>query len=50
MVRVMKGGEEVKISKRAGSYVTLQIGAYPVIVVRGSDNVIRAFHNSCRQC
>jgi arginyl-tRNA synthetase len=24
MVRVMKGGEEVKISKRAGSYVTLR--------------------------
>jgi arginyl-tRNA synthetase len=24
MVRVVKGGEEVKISKRAGSYVTLR--------------------------
>jgi arginyl-tRNA synthetase len=24
MVRVMRGGEEVKISKRAGSYVTLR--------------------------
>ena len=23
MVRVMRGGEEVKISKRAGSYITL---------------------------
>ncbi len=33
---------------KAGSYVTLQIGAYPVIVVRGSDGVFRAFHNSCR--
>ena len=33
---------------KAGSYVTLQLGAYPVVVVRGSDNVIRAFHNVCR--
>lgn len=31
-----------------GSYVTLQLGAYPVIVVRGADGVIRAFHNVCR--
>lgn len=33
---------------KAGSYVTLQLGAYPVVVVRGSDNAIRAFHNVCR--
>ena len=33
---------------KAGSYVTLQLGAYPVVVVRGSDDVIRAFHNVCR--
>ncbi|MBO6507017.1 MAG: aromatic ring-hydroxylating dioxygenase subunit alpha [Roseibium sp.] len=33
---------------KSGNYVTLQIGAYSIIVVRGSDGVIRAFHNSCR--
>ncbi len=32
----------------AGSYVTLQLGAYPVVVVRGADGQIRAFHNVCR--
>ncbi|PVB63495.1 aromatic ring-hydroxylating dioxygenase subunit alpha [Labrenzia sp. 011] len=33
---------------KTGNYVTLQIGAYSVIVVRGADGTIRAFHNSCR--
>lgn len=33
---------------KAGSYVTHQIGSYGVVIVRGSDGVIRAFHNSCR--
>lgn len=33
---------------KTGSYVTLQLGAYPVVVVRGADGVIRAFHNVCR--
>ncbi len=33
---------------RTGNYVTLQIGAYAVIIVRGADGLIRAFHNSCR--
>lgn len=33
---------------KAGSYVTLQLGAYPVVIVRGSDGQIRAFHNVCR--
>ncbi|HXR91101.1 MAG TPA: aromatic ring-hydroxylating dioxygenase subunit alpha [Steroidobacteraceae bacterium] len=32
----------------AGSYLTLQIGAYPVLLTRASDGVIRAFVNSCR--
>ncbi|MBS0377132.1 MAG: aromatic ring-hydroxylating dioxygenase subunit alpha [Proteobacteria bacterium] len=31
-----------------GSYFTLQIGDYPVVVVRGADGVVRAFINSCR--
>lgn len=33
---------------KAGAYATLQLGAYPVVVVRGGDGVIRAFHNVCR--
>jgi glycine betaine catabolism A len=32
----------------AGSYLTLQIGAYPVLLVCGGDGIIRAFINSCR--
>ena len=31
-----------------GSFVTVQIGAYPVLLVRDAHNVIRAFHNACR--
>ena len=33
---------------KTGSYVTLRIGAYEVVIVRGRDGEIRAFHNSCR--
>ncbi|MBL4916830.1 aromatic ring-hydroxylating oxygenase subunit alpha [Szabonella alba] len=33
---------------KQGAFATLQIGDYPVIVVRGSDGRIRAFHNVCR--
>jgi Rieske 2Fe-2S family protein len=33
---------------RTGSYLTLQIGAYPVLLVRAADGVIRAFVNTCR--
>lgn len=33
---------------KAGSYITLQLGAYPVVIVRGHDDAIRAFHNLCR--
>ena len=33
---------------KAGAYVTLKLGAYPVVVVRGADGIIRAFHNVCR--
>lgn len=34
---------------KAGSCVTLQLGAYPVVVVRGQDGQLRAFHNVSRQ-
>ncbi|WP_420342802.1 aromatic ring-hydroxylating oxygenase subunit alpha [Paenirhodobacter sp.] len=33
---------------KTGAYATLQIGAYPIVVVRGADGAIRAFHNVCR--
>jgi Rieske 2Fe-2S family protein len=32
----------------AGSYLTLQIGAYPILLTRAGDGKIRAFINSCR--
>src|SRR5579872_2788043 len=31
-----------------GSYVTLQVGAFPIVLTRAADGVIRAFMNSCR--
>ncbi|HEU0222283.1 MAG TPA: aromatic ring-hydroxylating dioxygenase subunit alpha [Paracoccaceae bacterium] len=33
---------------KTGNFVTMQVGAYPIVIVRGADGVIRAFHNSCR--
>ncbi|MEM6624716.1 MAG: aromatic ring-hydroxylating dioxygenase subunit alpha [Pseudomonadota bacterium] len=33
---------------KAGSFVTYQVGDYGVIIVRGGDGQIRAFHNACR--
>jgi Rieske 2Fe-2S family protein len=40
-------GHTFEISK-PGQYFTLQIGDYPVAVVRGKDGEVRAFHNACR--
>jgi Rieske 2Fe-2S family protein len=34
--------------KQPGDYFTLQVGDYPLLVVRGRDGAVRAFHNSCR--
>ena len=34
--------------RKTGDYQTVQVGAYPVIVVKGADGRIRAFHNVCR--
>jgi glycine betaine catabolism A len=31
-----------------GNYLTVQIGEYPVVVVRDRDGQLNAFHNSCR--
>ena len=33
---------------KTGSNATLQIGEYPIVIVRGADGKIRAFHNVCR--
>ena len=33
---------------RPGSYLSEMIGTWPVLIVRGRDGEIRAFHNSCR--
>ena len=33
---------------KTGNFITHQIGDYGVIIVRGGDGQIRAFHNSCR--
>jgi Rieske 2Fe-2S family protein len=40
-------GHDCELAK-PGTYLTLQIGEYPVVVVRGDDGRIRAFHNTCR--
>ncbi|HLJ71257.1 MAG TPA: aromatic ring-hydroxylating dioxygenase subunit alpha [Roseiarcus sp.] len=40
-------GHDCEIPK-PGDFFTLQVGDYPVIVVRGRDGAIRAFHNTCR--
>jgi len=32
----------------AGSFLTLQIGAFPILLTRAADGLIRAFVNSCR--
>ncbi|MEM8992767.1 MAG: aromatic ring-hydroxylating dioxygenase subunit alpha [Pseudomonadota bacterium] len=34
--------------EKPGAYVTHKVGAYRVIIVRGQDGAIRAFHNACR--
>jgi Rieske 2Fe-2S family protein len=33
---------------KTGDYLTLQIGEYPVIIVRDREGGLRAYHNSCR--
>lgn len=40
-------GHDCELPK-AGSYLTLQVGSYPIVVLRDREGKIRAFHNSCR--
>jgi len=34
--------------KKPGEYFTYEVGSDSVIIIRGDDNVLRAFHNTCR--
>ena len=43
----LMAGFECELPK-AGSYVAQMVGKWPVLIVRGRDGEIRAFHNSCR--
>lgn len=43
----LMAGFEVELPK-AGSYLALMIGAWPVLIVRDRGGEMRAFHNSCR--
>jgi Rieske 2Fe-2S family protein len=40
-------GHDCELAK-PGQYFTVQIGAYPVVLVRDQGGRIRAFHNACR--
>ena len=40
-------GNECELAE-AGSFLTLRVGAFSIIVVRGNDGVLRALHNVCR--
>ena len=33
---------------KPGSFIVHKVGSYSVLIVRGSDRIVRAFHNSCR--
>jgi len=33
---------------KKGQYATMKIGAYEIVLIRGRDDEIRAFHNTCR--
>jgi len=40
-------GHTIEINK-PGEYLTVQIGNYPVVIVRDDNGEVRAFHNACR--
>jgi len=40
-------GHTIEIGE-AGEWLTIQVGDYPVLVMRGNDGEIRAYHNVCR--
>ncbi|GAC1309377.1 MAG: aromatic ring-hydroxylating dioxygenase subunit alpha [Steroidobacteraceae bacterium] len=40
-------GHDCEVPK-AGNYLTVQVGEYPVVIVRDREGALAAFHNSCR--
>ncbi len=40
-------GHDCEIPAR-GHYFTMQVGDYPIVVLRADDGEVRAFHNTCR--
>lgn len=40
-------GHTIELEK-PGQYITLQIGDYPILIIRNRDHQINAFHNICR--
>ena len=40
-------GFEVEL-REPGDYLSLTIGKWPILVMRGRDGIVRGFHNSCR--
>lgn len=40
-------GHDCELAEQ-GAWLTLQVGDYPLVLVRGADGVIRGFHNTCR--
>src|SRR6202521_2388826 len=40
-------GHDCEVSN-PGNFLTVQIGEYPVVVLRDRDGGLRAFHNTCR--
>ena len=43
----LMAGLECELPK-AGSYLSMMIGKWPVLITRDREGIIRAFHNSCR--
>ncbi len=43
----LMAGFEAEV-RNPGDYLSIMIGRWPVLVVRGRDGTLRAFHNSCR--
>ncbi|MBP6442275.1 MAG: Rieske (2Fe-2S) protein, partial [Sphingorhabdus sp.] len=43
----LMAGMECELPK-AGSYISMMVGKWPVVITRDKEGTIRAFHNSCR--
>ena len=43
----LMAGMECELPK-TGSYISMMVGKWPVLIVRDKQGDIRAFHNSCR--